>query len=378
MASLNTLTGLLPVIYSAVDTVSREQTGSIMACNRDSTFEQAHKGATVRSPVAPAASASDITPGAYAPDSGGQTIGYVDMSINKFRKVEVQWTGEEQGAVGGNYNAILADQFKQAFRALNNEIASDIVSAAVAGASRAYGNAGTTPFATANDLSDFSAINRILDDNGAPVADRHMILSSAAKQNLYGKHSELFKVNEAGTADLMLNGAVAKVQGLWLGNDRFLSAHTAGTGASYLVNSAHASGATTITVDTGSGTILAGDVVSIGGVMYVVASALSGGSFTIAAPGLQAAVADNAAVTLVSSYTPSFACAPKAIQLAVRAPAMPAGGDSAADVMMVTDPISNLSYQVALYKGYRQVHIEVAAAWGVKVVKPEHVALLLG
>lgn len=67
-----------------------------------------------------------------------------------------------------------------------------------------------------------------------------------------------------------------------------------------------------------------------------------------------------------------------ALLLAARAPAMPAGGDSATDVMTVTDPVSGLTFQVALYRGYRQIHIEVGLAWGVKCVKPEFVVNLQG
>jgi hypothetical protein len=48
------------------------------------------------------------------------------------------------------------------------------------------------------------------------------------------------------------------------------------------------------------------------------------------------------------------------------------------DVMMITDPRSGISFEVALYKQYRQVRYEISAAWGVKNFKPEHSAILLG
>jgi hypothetical protein len=44
---------------------------------------------------------------------------------------------------------------------------------------------------------------------------------------------------------------------------------------------------------------------------------------------------------------------------------MPEGGDTADDVMNVTDPVSGITFQIALYRQYRQVRYEVGLAWGV-------------
>jgi hypothetical protein len=67
-----------------------------------------------------------------------------------------------------------------------------------------------------------------------------------------------------------------------------------------------------------------------------------------------------------------------AIVLATRTPYMPAGGDGAQDVMDITDPVSGLTYQVAMYRQYRQVHFEIGLAWGAKVIAPRHIMTLIG
>jgi len=67
-----------------------------------------------------------------------------------------------------------------------------------------------------------------------------------------------------------------------------------------------------------------------------------------------------------------------AIQLATRAPAMPEGGDSADDVMMVTDPVSGITYEFCLYRQKRQVRYEVNLAWGMAAVQKRHMGLQIG
>ena len=89
-------------------------------------------------------------------------------------------------------------------------------------------------------------------------------------------------------------------------------------------------------------------------------------------------LADDTAITVVGAFTANMAFDRNAFLLASRTPAMPEGGDNADDVMNVTDPISGITFQIALYRQYRQVRYEVGLAWGVSSVKPAHGCLILG
>jgi hypothetical protein len=160
-----------------------------------------------------------------------------------------------------------------------------------------------------------------------------------------------------------------------------VESHTKGGATSRLVNGTLAKGATVITADGGSGTILAGDVVTFVGDTankYVVTVALAGGQFEIASPGLRVAPADDAAITVGGSYTGNIVFHRNAIEMVMRAPAMPAGGDVAIDQMMVQDPNSGLVFAISAYKGYRKSMFEVAAVWGQKAWKPDFIATILG
>lgn len=379
-----TLTDLIPDLYQAMDVVSREQVGYIPSVLRDSSAERAAVNEVINIPIVPSVGAVDITPGLTAPDNGDQDIGNTTMTISKSKMVPVRWTGEEQKGVrnSGLYTSVQQQRIQQGFRTLCNLVEADLA-ALYKYASRAYGTAGTAPFGTAADLSDSAQMLRILEDNGATMADLHSVFGSAAIANLRGKQSVLFKANEAGTDQLLRRGIIGDIHGVNVHNSGQAVTPASGTGASYTTNTAgYAVGATSITLITGTGTILAGDVVSFAGDSnkYVVATGLAApGALVIAEPGLRQAIPASAkAVAIAAASERSLYFPRTAIALITRSPEMPEGGDMASDVIELTDPNSGLAFQVALYKQYRQTKIEIGLAWGTKAVKPEHIAMLIG
>lgn len=389
VVAANTLTGLIPTLYNALDVVSRELVGFIPAVTSDMTYDRAAVGQTVTSPVVPGATASDITPAVTPPNDGDQNIGGAPMTITKARRTPIRWNGEEKLGLdsnGASFNVILSNQFQQGMRTLVNEIEADLAALHV-NASRAYGTAGTSPFGTANDLSDTAGALRILEENGAQGLDFQLVLGTAAMFNLRGKQSGLFHVNESGREDMLRNGITDRLQGLALRQSAAVKRPAAGTGASATTNATgYAVGATVITLaSAGTGTIVAGDVVSFAGDpnQYVVASGdtdvSNAGTITLQAPGLMQAIpaaATNITVAAIANRNMFFARS--AIALATRAPALPPQGDSAIDRMIITDPVTGLSFEVSMYAQYRQMQYEVALAWGCAAVKKEHIGLLLG
>lgn len=376
----NGLTNLAPDLYEALDVVSRELVGFIPAVTLDAGVARAALNETVRSFATPVGTAEDVTPGQLPPDDGDQTIGNQVITISKSRTVPFRWTGEEQRGVnnGPGYAAIRQDQVRQAFRVLTNEIEAFIGTLAVAGASRAWGTAGSTPFAS--DLSDPANIRKILSDNGAPLSDLHLVIDTTAGAKVRSL-AQLTKANEAGTTALREQGILLDIHNFKLRESGGVNHHTAGTGASYVTNGAQALGATTIAAQTGSGTILAADVISFAADAnnkYVVGTALAAGNLSINAPGLRNAIAGSNAITVGGSYTGNVGFARSAIVLSTRQPALPEEGDMAEDRMTLIDARSGLAFEVSMYKQYKRVRYEVAIAYGGSVIKPEHTALLLG
>lgn len=379
----NTLTGLIPTIYEALDVISRELVGFIAAVLRDSSAARAALGQAIGYPVVPALAASDFTPAAYGPSPSDITVTGPTITINKSKSVPVYFTGEDIRGLesGPGFNVILRNAFAQAMRTLVNLIEIDLFTAAYKGSSRAYGTAGTLPFATAADFTDFAQTRKILADNGAPMGDIHLVLGTAAAAQLRGKQSLLLKVNESGNDAMLRQGVLGTVEGFSIHESGQVTQLTKGTGTLYVTSGSTAPGVSAIALVTGSGTVLAGDVVTFAADAtnkYVVNVGVAApGTINLGLPGAMMTIGTANAMTIGNNYTPLMAFDRSAIVLVTRAPALPPGGDAASDVIEVQDPVSGLAFQIAMYKQYGRISYDVRIAWGAAAVKQNHIATLL-
>ena len=388
-ASTNTLTNLIPTLFAAADIVSREQIGFIGAVTRDSRIDRVAINQTVNIPVVGAVTPVAIVPAATSPESGGAAPGNVTVTISNQYAAPVAYNGDEQVVLSGTGigESVMAQRFAQGMRAITNMVEADLAALNIF-ASRAYGAAATVPFGVAADLSDMAQALKILADNGAPTTDLRGVLGSAAMANIRGKQSVLFKANEAGTDALLRRGIVGDILGVGLGASAAVKKPVAGTNAGATTTAAgFAVGTTSIpTALAGTGTIVSGDVISFAGdtekylvVTGVANVGVASTALMIAEPGLRQAIpAAATAITTIAATNRNMVFSKSAIVLATRTPYMPDGGDAASDVMDITDPVSGLTYQVAMYKQYRQVHFEIGLAWGCKMIAPRHTMVLIG
>lgn len=382
----NTLTGVIGSLFTALDVVSRELVGFIPSVGRAPGVERAAVGQSVTYPIIPAQVAVDVVPAMQVPTPADQTIGYDSITITKSKKVGFGWTGEEQLALntGVGYLDVQGQQFAQGLRTLCNLIEADLAANAIY-ASRAYGTAGTVPYGS-GDLTDLAQVRKILDDNGAPPTGRSLVMNTAAGAKVRALNN-LVRVNEAGDTMTLRQGELMTVYDLMLKESAQVINFVAGTAAGATTGAAgYAVGATVIaTAAAGTGIIKQGDVIQFAGDAnkYVVfsgnANVAAAGSITIAAPGLRVAIpAVATAITVNASHASNIGFSENALQLVTRQPALPQQGDLALDRMSMTDPRSGLTFEVALYPGYRMIAAEVAIAWGTKATKAEHIAMLLG
>lgn len=378
----NILTSFIPTLFQSLDKVSRELVGFIPSVARNSSAARAALNESILVPVSTPTEAKDCAPSMNVPEPDDMKLDNVEIKITKSKNVSFGLTGEDYKGLenGIGVSEVFAGKFEQAIRTLTNMIESDVAAEAAISASRAFGTPGTAPFAS--DLKDAAQVRKILDDNGAPMSGRSLIIDTNAGVNLRGL-TQLTNAGDAGTTMTLRQGQLLDLFGLSVKESAQIKSFAKGSAEGATVNTAEV-GATELTLKAGtSGNLKAGDVITLAGdsnkyvVMKDVAISI-GNKIEIAQPGLRVAASDGAAITVGESSIRNVAFNRDAIQLVTRAPALPADDDSADDSYMLTDPRSGMSYEVRVYKGYRKQRVEVACAWGVKAIKPAHIAALLG
>ena len=384
----NTLTGLFPQIFASANRVARSQIGLIPSVTRDINAQAVAKGESLKIPVVGKMTSSDIVPNNVSSTGSDRSVEVVDLVISKSKKCSFNITGEEELALKpDNQTSIFQQSLEAAFQQLSGEIETDLANLYV-GASLAYGAAGTTPLATADDLTDLSQVRALLNINGAPMDGRSVVLNDAASSNLRGKQPSVFRVNEDGTPMGRRMGATGMLFNFDISESSYMARHsvTGSVAGTFAINktAGYLKGDVDLRVDgTANGdSVKAGDTISIQNdtTKYVVREDADDGFSTlkIARPGLRKAAANNAEITVGNAYAANFALQKSAILLGMRPPALPVGGDSASDSMEVVDEKSMLTYRISLYKQYQQNSVEVQAAWGVKILRPEYLVLLMG
>lgn len=388
----NTLTGLIVTIYSALNTVAREQIGLIPAVRKfNYPGKKVAQNEPITYPIVPAFGApSAISASNIVADPAGIVVGKDTMLMANVNGISWGWNGEEATGLGnsGIFATTQEDAFKQAFRAHANQIEAAIAAQAMY-ACRAVGARGTVPFSTADDLSGLSLPRLTLEENGMWINGKmKLVMNNSAMERLRAKQGVVFKANEAGTQERQLTGIVAKLEGWDLGQSGQLGVHTSGAGTGFTTNGASPLGDVAITVAqdpcTGSGTIGAADIFTVADespAYQYVAQAINGGKteITLNLPGVfsPGGFAGSKALTCIASYTPSMCFNEDAICLVSALPNLPEGGDQAVARTVVQDPVSGLLFEVSEYKGYRKTIYLVAAAWGIKTIKSEGLCLLI-
>jgi hypothetical protein len=358
----NNLNVLIPVIVASLQRVLR-QTGFVFnAVTLDASNAAGAVGQTIQMPNSVALTPYDVTPGAVPPALTDITPTQDPLVLTKYRATRFHLTGEDWRGIAARGPEFRARQMDEAIAALMHEASAFVWGVAEAACGRALGAVGTDPFASnPNILVDGW---QILADAKAPDIGRFAVLSTQ-EYGAAAKLAQFQKANEAAGLANFGTLSLGMLSNFRTGYDQAIGTHAKGTeNGAYVVDGAVAAGASVVTVKTGAGTILAGDVVSFGAStnLYVVKS-LVGTTLTLNVP-LLLAVADLAAVVVKASHRANLLIHPDAVAAGFRAPAEAPDGDAADMVQVVSDPVTGIALRIAHYKGYHAGQWETSIVYG--------------
>jgi len=376
------------VLYGTMESLQAEPVGILQSVQRNvSDVTKASFGKEIESLVTGDVtinSASSFTPQMGDIDGPEDSDGNDTFKLTNHIFFDVSILPEQQRHANNTigWKTQLNRRLLKGLRAGRNTIEGHLAAAMYQSASRAIGTAGTTPFASNADLIEDGM--KIMVDSGINryQGDISACLNSAAGTKMR-KLTGLQKVNEAGTADLLRRGSLGSLFGCDIRESSQIASHTKGDADGYLVDLAedYAVGSKTIHVDTGTGAILAGDVVKFGSdtTEYVVVTGFAGdgdGDIVLGGDGLVNAVADGAAVTISDSFTANLMYTSSAAEFASRTPDL--GQDKAIFRSDIKDDLADLNWCYSIYPGRGMQVLRVEMFAGYKVWNQRELLILKG
>lgn len=374
----NDLSTLAPTLYKAAKEVAQEPFGIIDAISSDFDDVGVAVGDTVDVPVAPVRAAKDFTPGNVTSTGDDAAAEDIPVQITKSRKVDWHLSGEQiKSLENGDTKADWIGQLvSQGMRTLRNEAEADCGIAVKNGAGRGFGTPATTPFAS--DLTDLTQVRKILHDNGSPMADLQLVVDTSAGMNLRNLNI-IAQADQAGSDAERRSGNLLRQYGFQIRESAGIDLHTAGAGTGYLIDDAAATvGQRLIPLDTGTGTVLVGDLVTIAGstTKYGVNTGVAApGTITLNRPGTDVVHADSAALTIQADYTANVAFERNAVVGIMRPPVMPV--NPTIQQLLVSDQFG-MTYLFLDIAQYGQRTWELHLAWGFKAINGEFICILQG
>lgn len=362
MATLVT-TDVMSTIAAMGLATLREKIELVKRCNREyeSEINSATPGSTVNVVVPARITTVAVTPSHVPPGAAAATPTKVPITLDKWYRAPFAMDDKQMRQVN---RGLIPMQVQEAIRSLANYIDVDVW----LNYKKFYGyvgTAGTTPFGT--DIAEFLDAEKIANDQLMPSDRRALLLNTAANANWKGLRRNYDR-----------NFADIGVEQTWTNH---VPTHTAGVNSNgFLVNqgttpTGYDIGDTAITVDTGTGEIVIGDILTFSShsQTYTV-TAVTGTAPTTAveiSPALVAAVADDEAITLKASHAVNLLMHPNAIAFAMAPMQSGVRVQGGSMESTVVDEDSGLALRLTVFQQYYQTEWSFDALWGSAVPRPE-------
>lgn len=371
----NDLSPLIPKLLAQGQLALRQYAIMPRLVNRGVEEQAGQKGSTITIPISSAIDAQDVVPDNVSPATADVAPTEVTLTLDQWKEAPFYLTDKDFLEVD---RGVIPMQASEAIKSLANTVDKYILGFY----KKVYGFAGTpgtTPLAT--DLSEYLASRKVANNQLAPLDPRFMVINGDTEANALGLRA-FQDASFTGNIDGIVNGQINnKVGARWLLDQNLDSvAHVAGTGSGYLINhgGGYAAGVDSVVVDTGSGTILEGDIVTFAGhsQTYTVKTALSGNAFTFS-PALKSAVADNAAVTVKGNHALNLLFHRDAFAFASR-PFQSSDPMNLGKFMAQVDPVSGLALRLEVTREHKRTRFSYDILYGGACPRPELAVRMVG
>lgn len=366
----NTLTNIMDKILAASVATLRETAIMPRLINTSYSEDAKKQGDTIDVPIPTAMGTRDVTPSNTPPASTAVIPGLVQIPLSNWKQNDPFSLSDKEMAEIDRNAHFLPQTVTESVRALTNLVNVDILDE-YKGIYGYTGTAGTTPFQSS--VTAATQAKKILNDQNCPTDSRRFVMDSTAEAEALAL-SQFADMEKTGMNGVKIEGEIGRKYGFNMFYDDAIPTHTAGTGANMQTAAAGAVAATSIAIDTGTGTLVVGDIITFAGhnQTYVIDTAVADvSSATISfAPPLVEAVADNAAITLKASHTVNLAFHRDAFAYASR-PLMDSGGVDGVNMSQLSDPVTGLTLRLEVSRQHKQTAWEFDILWGAKLVRPD-------
>ena len=383
MAGALVTTNLLQTLVAMGLNAMRERVVLPRIVNRE--YEQmivgAKRGSTVNVAVPASITVRTVAPDVVPPAVTAVTPGYVPVTLAEWE--EAPFAMDDKG-LAQVQAGILPMQATEAIKALANKIDAYLWGL-VHGTYGFYGYAGvagTTPFA--NDDSAFRDARRQANKQLMDPEPRYLLLDPDAESNALGLR-QYTDMSYTGSPEGIIKGILGEKSGVTFIMTQNVPTHTAGTAALATTDgSAYAVGTKTITLaSAGTGTILAGDVITFAGDTqpYVVVTGdadVSDAGTVVFEPGLKVAIATAAvAITVKATHVCNLLLHRDAIAFAM-APLAETRLTGNEMISEAIDEESGLSLRLEVTRQHKQYQWSWDALYGGNVIRREFGVRLAG
>lgn len=389
--AVNTLTSYIQPLLAQGLRVMREKSVLPRVVNHDYDPVPGAKGSTVTITIPSAITATDVTPGHVAPDTGALAPTSVSLVVDQWKEAAFTLTDKDLMQVS---HGIIPSAAEEAIKAITAVMELDLW-AKFLQVPYENGTAGTTPFAVSsttglNDMAVYINARKALNIRKVPIDPRIALIDPDAAGNLLNGR-QFIDASWRGDPGGIIDGAIGFKLGANWAESNYVptNASTALTAGALTVNGVNAAGSAIVSLAkaTNAAPLVAGNTITIAtgpaaGIYRVLTTVnlIVGNTSVSITPGLRGATAGGEAVTLVATSVQNVLFHRDALAFVTRplAESTPPGGENLAAFDTIVDPITGLTLRLELTREFKQWRWSYDALWGSALIRPDFAQLMLG